>query len=300
MKRCTSHAMVRCFLLGASFAVLMNGFLTNGSAATKAAIGAAGEGGDAAVSQADHAFVQAAAKQDSEEIGKLLDADFTWTNAEGKTITRAEVIGSVPTSPMGDESAAKIEHRDYGQVVAILSAREKIHVLRVWVKRGANWRLLEYHEVSQAETAQSSSGTGVAECQNPCKTVPFQPKNESEQAVIASWQALETGVTNHDASAWSPHVDDSFITVSSSSDHPVFKADRIATLNLQKQTGYPSAPAPLVSAQMFDFGNTIVMTCLHQPYHGKPVHVSRVWLKRNGQWLMAISFQTTVQAESAK
>jgi hypothetical protein len=184
--------------------------------------------------------------------------------------------------------------------VAILSAREKIHVLRLWVKRGTNWRLLVYHEVSQADTAQSASGTGVAECQNPCKTVPFQPKNESEQAVLAAWQALETGVTTHDASAWSPHVDDSFVTVSSSSDHPVFKADRIATLNLQKQTGYPSAPAPLVSAQMFDFGNTIVMTCLHQPYHGKPVHVTRVWLKRNGQWLMAISYQTTIQGEPAK
>src|SRR3984893_5148539 len=122
------------------------------------------EGGDTAVAQADHAFVQAAAKQDSEEVGKLLDADFTWTNAAGKTITRAEVISSVPTSPMGDESAAKIEHRDFGQVVAILSAHEKNHVLGVWIKRGSNWRLLVYHEVSQAETAQSSSGTGVAEC----------------------------------------------------------------------------------------------------------------------------------------
>jgi hypothetical protein len=258
------------------------------------------EAGDAAATQADHAFVQAAAKQDSEELGKWLDADFTWTNAAGKTITRAEVLKSVPSSLMGDESAAKIEHRDYGQVVAILSERDKNHVLRVWVKRGTNWRLQVYHEVSQAETAQSSTGTGVAECQNPCKTLPYQPKNESEQAVVASWQALETGVATHDASAWAPHVDDSFITVSSSSDHPVFKADRIATLNLQKQTGYPSAPAPLVSAQMFDFGNTIVMTCLHQPYHGKPIHVTRVWLKRNGQWVMAISYQTTVQGAPAK
>jgi hypothetical protein len=300
MKRCTSHPRVICLLLVASFAALMDGSLINGSAATIAAGSAAREGVDTVAAQADHAFVQAAAKQDSKDIDKFLDEDFTWTNAAGKTITRAEVLRAVPTLSMGDESAAKIEHRDYGQVVAILSAGEKNHVLRVWVKRGTNWRLLVYHEVSQAETAQSSSGTGVAECENPCKTVPFQPKNESEQAVIASWQALETGVTNHDASAWSPHVDDSFITVSSSSDHPVFKADRIATLNLQKQTGYPSAPAPLVSAQMFDFANTIVMTCLHQPYHGKPIHVTRLWLKRNAQWVMAISFQTTIQAEPAK
>src|SRR6202047_4205482 len=241
MKRCTSHAMVIWLLLVASFAALMNGF-----AATKAAVGALSEGGDTAVTLANHAFVQAAAKQDSEEIGKLLDADFTWTNAAGKTTTRAEVVSSVPTSPMGDESAAKIEHRDYGQVVAILSARDKNHVLRVWVKRGTNWRLLVYHQVSQAETAQSSTGTGVAECQNPCKTLPYQPKNESEQAVVASWQALETGVATHDASAWAPHVDDSFVTISSSSDHPVFKADRIATLNLQKQTGYSSAPDLMV------------------------------------------------------
>jgi hypothetical protein len=300
MKRFISRRTFISLLVAATLATLMNGSLMIVYGATKAASGAAREGGDSVASQADHAFVQAAAKQDSGEVGKFLDADFTWTNAAGKTISHGEVVSSVPTSPMGDENAAKTEHRDYGQVVAIMSAREKIHVLRVWVKRGTNWRLLVYHEVSQAETAQSASGTGVAECQNPCKTVPFQPKNESEQAVITSWQALETGVTNHDASAWSPHVDDSFVTISSSSDHPVFKADRIATLNLQKQTGYPSAPAPLVSAQMFDFGNTIVMTCLHQPYHGKPVHVTRVWLKRNGQWVMAISFQTTIQGEPAK
>ncbi len=86
----------------------------------------------------------------------------------------------------------------------------------------------------------------------------------------------------------------------SSNDHPLAKADRIATLNLQKQTGFASAPAPLVSAQMFDFGDAVVMTCHHQPYTGKPVHVSRLWIKRNGQWVMSISYQTTMQAAPAK
>ena len=133
MKRRTS--MVICLLLGALFFVLMTGSLMNGFAAKKVARGSAAEGGDTVVAQADHVFVQAATKQDSEEINKLLDADFTWTNAAGKTIKRAEVVSSVPTSPMGDESDAKIEHRDYGQVVAIMSAREKIHVLRVGLQR---------------------------------------------------------------------------------------------------------------------------------------------------------------------
>jgi hypothetical protein len=51
---------------------------------------------------------------------------------------------------------------------------------------------------------------------------------------------------------------------------------------------------------MFDFGDAIVMTCLHQPYSGKPVHVSRLWIKRDGHWIMSISYQTTIQDAPAK
>jgi hypothetical protein len=130
--------------------------------------------------------------------------------------------------------------------------------------------------------------------------VPYKPRNDAEQGIISSWQALETGVTNHDAAAWAPHIADEFTMLGSSNDHPLTKADRIATLNLQKQTGFGSAPAPLVSAQMFDFGDAVVMICHHQPHTGKPVHVSRLWIKRNGQWVMSISYQTTMQAAPAK
>jgi hypothetical protein len=181
-----------------------------------------------------------------------------------------------------------------------MSSREKVHVLRIWVKRAAGWRVLVYHEVALSQQSAAGSGPGVTDCQNPCKTLPFKPKNEAEQAIIASWQALETGVTNHDAAAWAPHIADDFVMLSSANDHPMSKSDRIATLNLQKQTGHGSAPAPLVSAHMFDFGDAVVMTCLHEPYTGKPVHVSRLWIKRDGHWIMSISYQTTIQTAPAK
>ncbi len=260
----------------------------------------AAENSDQAVVKADRAFSQAAAKGDKASADKFLDTDFTWTNAEGKTWSRAEVLAEIPKLAVDDGSGVNTEHRDYGQVFAVMASQEKNHALRVWVKRGEDWRLLLYHEVSQVEHAPPSRGTGVNKCENPCKTLPFQPKNEAEQAVIKSWQELETGVTNHDASAWAPHVDTEFVTVSSNADHLVSKADRIATLNSQKESGVGSAPAPLVSAQMFDFDDAIVMTCLHEPYKGKPIHVSRVWIKRDGRWVMSISFQTTIQAAEAK
>jgi hypothetical protein len=42
------------------------------------------------------------------------------------------------------------------------------------------------------------------------------------------------------------------------------------------------------------------MKCLHQPFTGKPVRVTRVWIKRDGKWVMSISYQTTIQAAAAK
>ena len=281
-----------------AIAILSGGFLlaTLGKHGTAAA-------DEPSVLQADREFVQAAAKGDSAAIAKLLDADFTWTNADGKTLSRAEVLSSLPRPALGDEVGAHHQRQTRSQVEAIMADRDKIHALRLWVKRASFWRLLVYHEVALGLQQIGSPGpasSGMTDCENPCKTVPFHPKNEDERAIIASWQALETGVTNHDAAAWSPHIAEEFTMLGSNNDHPLTKADRIATLDLQKQTGRGTAPAPLVSAQMFDFGDSVIMTCLHQPQTGKPVHVTRLWIKRDGKWIMSISYQTTIQAAPAK
>lgn len=250
--------------------------------------------------RADRDFVQAVARGDAAAVSGLLDTEFTWTDAEGKTVSREEVLVALPKAALGDEAGARQVRQTRSQLEAIMADRDNTHVLRLWVKRGAAWRLLVYHEVALGRQEGSAHSSGVTDCENPCKTIPYKPKNEAEQAIITSWQALETGVTNHDAAAWAPHIADEFAMLSSANDHPLTKADRIATLNLQKQSGRGSAPSPLVSAQMFDFGDSVIMTCMHQPYTGKPVHVSRLWIKRDGRWVMSISFQTTIQAASPK
>jgi len=255
---------------------------------------------DPAVLQADKKFVQAASLQNGSLLTGLLDEDFTWTDADGKTLTATDVLHNPPKPTLGDETGIDITERTYGKVGAVSASRGKVHVLRMWVQRPGGWKLLVYHEVKQLEQPSASAGSGVKECENPCKTVPFTPANEAEAAIIASWQALETGVTAHDADAWAPHIAEEFVQISSNSDHPISKAGRIETLNKQQASGVGSAPAPLVSAKMFDFGDAVIMTCLHQPYSGKPIHVSRLWIKRDGKWIMSISYQTTIQAAAAK
>src|SRR5258708_6505985 len=254
--------------------------------------------GDAAVIQADRAFVQAAAKGDAAGLGKMLDAEFTWTDVEGKTLTGEEVLRAVPKDALGDESGAEVSERTYGQVGAVNASRGKVHILRMWVQRPGGWGLLVYHEVKQMEQPSTSAGSGVKDCENPCKMVPFKPANEAEAAIIASWQALETGVTAHDADAWAPHIADEFVQVSSNSDHVISKAGRIETLNKQKASGVGSAPVPLVSAKMFDFGDAVIMTCLHQPHSGKPIHLSRLSIKRDGMWIISISYPPPIHSPS--
>jgi len=255
---------------------------------------------DKAVLQADRTFVEAVAKGDSSKLNGLLDKDFTWCDSNGQVLSAAEVARSVPKDSLGDESGVEVAERTYGDVGAVNASQGKIHVLRLWVKRAEGWKLLVYHEVKQLDQPSTSAGSGVKECENPCKTVPYQPANQAERDIIASWQALETGVTAHDAAAWAPHIADEFVQISSNSDHPISKSGRMEALNKQKQSGVGSAPSPLVSAKMFDFGDAVIMTCLHQPFSGKPVHVSRLWIKRDGHWVMVISYQTTIQADTAK
>jgi hypothetical protein len=284
MKVSGRRTLVTAFVLGGLLA-----------GASRQAVRAAGE--DQAVVDADHALVQAIGKADKKALAAELDADFTWTDSQGKVLTKAEVLQNLPTPASGYDAEAK--ERTYGDVAVVQSNSGKAYVLRLWVKRRAGWRVLDYHEVVQL-AAPAAAGPGVNDCENPCKTVPYKPKNAAEQGIFTSWQELETQVTAHNAAGWAPHAAEEFVQVSSNSDHPLDKAARMAVLDKQKQAGVGAAPAPLVSAEMFDFGDSVVMKALHQPYHGKPIRVSRVWIKRDGNWVMAISYQTTIQAAPAK
>lgn len=249
--------------------------------------------------QADHAFMQALGTSDKSAVGPLLDPELIWTNLEGKTQGRTQVLEQLPVSAVSDAGSKSFT---YDQVVTVQTDSGKLHVLRVWAKRPSGWRLLVYHEVKQAE--QPGGGTPappVKECINPCKTVPYQPKNDAEAGVIKSWQALETAVTAGDAQAWAPHFADEFVVIRSGGTEPETKADRIANLNSQKQAGTNGAPGGLSPdhTRMFTIGDTVVMNCQTLPHRGKPAHITRVWIKRGGMWQMTVSFQTTIQAAAS-
>ncbi len=165
---------------------------------------------------------------------------------------RRSLRGELPKAPLGDEAGLEPAIRHYGDVAAITVERDKVFVMRIWIKRNGAWRALVVHEVSQNLPA-APHGAGRKEWDNPCHKIPYEPRNADERDCLAAWQKLEIAVMRHEPEVWASHVADEFMVVGAARRHS--KADRKAVLEEQKKTDANSAPAPLVSARMFNFPN---------------------------------------------
>lgn len=243
--------------------------------------------------QADHeAFESARAVPVLND--SLLDNHFTWTDSSGNTRNKSEILEAIRSKNNWAAEIGVIAAHVHGQVGIIQENSEKVYTLRIWVKREGRWHLLIYQSVA---IGALPSTTDNEICENPCNTVPFHPRTNDERDVIQTYQAVERAVTAHDSSAWGSHIADEFFAVTSNSNRPLDKATRMAGLDNQKVGGIP--PFPLVSARMFAFGETIIMTSRQQPLHGLPLHVTRVWFKRDNEWVEAYSYQTTIQTSAS-
>jgi hypothetical protein len=252
-------------------------------------------GQDPAMTQADHAFVQAVSTGDKLALEKLLDADFTWTDFEGKTQTKAQVLRDPPKPAIANENDAQLRNYTYGQLGDVQANLGRAHALRVWVKRPAGWKAIVYQEVMSLEAPPTvTPGTGK-DCANPCKAVPYQPKNETEQQVVTAYTKLETAAMAHNSAVFATLVGDEFVAASSNSNKVSGKRARMEDFDHSKMAGV--APTPLLTARMFDFGGAVLMTSEHQPDRGKPLHVTRVWVKRDGSWVETLSYQTSVKLD---
>jgi hypothetical protein len=79
----------------------------------------------------------------------------------------------------------------------------------------------------------------------------------------------------------------------------VTKQGRIAQLSKPGVGPAPPQLAKTPAVRFLQFGDSVVMIAQANPYAGKPAHISRIWVKQDGTWKMAFSYQTTVQSAPA-
>jgi Domain of unknown function (DUF4440) len=254
-------------------------------------------GQDANMTKADMAFTQAVVNADKSALKKLLDADFTWTDAGGQVKTKARVLSELPKTAITDGKNAESRSYTYGDLGNVQVNLGRAHVLRVWVKRPAGWKVIVYQELMSLETPPSFTPGAGRDCENPCKTIAFTPKNETERQVVIAYSKLETAAHARNSTAFGPMVGDEFVAASSNSDKLQSKRSRIEDFDRSKDGGV--APTPLLSARMFAFANAVLMVSEHQPDRGNRLHVTRVWVKRGGSWVETLSYQTAVAAAAS-
>jgi hypothetical protein len=257
----------------------------------------AADSDEQAVLRANKALEQALQEADKTKTARLLEAEFTWVLPEGVIQTKREALAQLPQPLVVSGGGAQVTERTYGQVAVVQVHKGQEHVLRIWVRRPGGWRVLHISEIKQPLKSDASAPGIETPCINPCTTVPFKPESDGEQAVLASWQQLETGAYNHNGAAWGAHVAEEFLVVSSWSNRPMTKSDRCAAYDKLREDGiHANTVAPLFWAHMWEFGDTIFMLGGHTPHGGKPDIASRVWINRDGRWLLAVAYHTIVRA----
>jgi hypothetical protein len=263
-----------------------------GALALSARVRVVADAADASAIPSDHALLEALAKKNKDAAARLLHSDFSWIDSQGKRLTRSELLESWPAAANGDVVA---EQHVYGRAAVIRADRGKMHVLRVWVNGPAGWQLFLYQEVAQLEISEPAGGIASTECENPCKTIPFRPQTQSEKEAVSSWQGVMSAMATNDAQAYAPLIAEEFTATDTFHDRPYTKTDRLAQIGKQKRTGTRSSPPELLDAQMFDFGETVMMIAHEQRKGAKAYFNTRMWVKRDARWQMLFSFNTRIE-----
>ncbi len=263
---------------------------------------AAADGVESTVLQADKSLLDALGKSDKTALVKLLDANFAWTDTDGKTHKQADVLGNLRAYAADNQGETNVQTHFYGQVETVAGEHHGDRFLRVWVKRAAGWReflALDTQMPSKALLFGGQRSTGQGDCENPCRTVPYKPTTEMDKAILADWQKTKMEEWKPDAADWPNHIADEFLIINSNSVRT--KAERVVIAQEQQKSGVGAPGDPITAMEIHDFGDkSAVMISHHVPYRGgKPYYNVRVWTLRDARWQLAISQQTTIQSAAA-
>jgi len=263
---------------------------------------------EAAIIAADTALNEAMRVGDRSLARRVLSLQFTYADEGGRLFARREFLADLKNLSAAPPTDRKVTI--YGLVAAVTGRRTPIQAssgnsnffLDVWVKQKGAWRALAMQNVVLAEAmpaaAPPPSGkeASASECRNPCQTMPYRVRSQAEQEVLNSFLAIEKASIAHDAQDWSKHVAEEFVLYRSGYP-PINKAERISVIERQKEAGRAITVGELQTVRLSVYGDAAAMIATEMvPDNSRPPYrAARVWVRRNGQWLMAISVQTDIQ-----
>jgi uncharacterized protein DUF4440 len=263
-------------------------------------------GDEAAVLAADEALGAAMRAGDKLTARKILSLQFSFVDEDGKVYERKNFLAGLKDTAAAPASDVKVTI--YGRIGMVTghrkSARDnEVFFLDIWAKQKGTWRALAAQDVelgsSDALPVASAPNPDAVpyDCKNPCQTIPYRVRSPAEQDIVNSFQAIEKASVGHDADEWSKHVADEFVLYGSRRT-PITKSGRIAAIERQKQTNATVQVGEVEALRLavYDDGAAMIASHVSPDDSRPPYRATRVWVRRNGQWQMAISVQTDVKS----
>jgi hypothetical protein len=284
---------------GLVIAVVAVAALAAGTAGTLV-IGRTAPADDEHAAKAAHrAFLANLANSDRKAVGGALDRRFTWTDAEGTTLSRREVLKAFPALAAANQGDSDVQTHFYGRVLSVRGSHDNARFLRVFVKRRHGWKafvLLETPVAASAGPASVEQAAGAGDCDNPCRTVPYTPKTAMDKDILAAWQKTKMLEWKPDAAQWASFIADEFMIINNTTVRN--KEERVAIAKRQQDAGIGAPGDPVTSMRIYGFGTkSALMISQHTPYRGgKPYTNVRIWVLRDNRWQLALSQQVAIQS----
>lgn len=266
----------------------------------------ANSGDDARLLAADEALGAAVRAGDKEVVRRLLALQFTFVDADGKSHARKDFLANLKVVAAARAGDAKV--RSYGLLAMVTGHRKsaqdsEVFFLDIWAKQKGAWRALVMQDVALAAAgapvAASAPPTGQTkpyECKNPCQSLPYRVRSAAEQDIVATFQAAAKAVVAHNADEWAKHVADDFMLYGTGG-APMSKSGRIAVIERQKESNAAVTVGEVQAMRLSVYGDGAAMIATHHmPDNSRPSYrAARVWVKRNGQWQIALSAHTDIK-----
>jgi hypothetical protein len=262
----------------------------------------ASDGGSAETSalQADKMLTEGLAKGDRGQVSSLLDSNFSWINADGRTRTKAESLQNVDEFSADSKGDMEVQTHNFGDVERVLGTHHGERFVRLWVKRPVGWRAFIILETTIPDEGYSNrpSRPNGNDCENPCRELPYKPMTAGQQAAMKTWMTLKMDEWHALKDDWPKHVSETMIDFSPRMS--MNKQGRLDLLTKQYEAYKDGSPGEAVeSMKMFDFGDAVIMIAIHSPKtpSGDPACVVRMFVKESGDWKIALSAQTSIRQE---
>jgi hypothetical protein len=252
------------------------------------------EADDSTAQKLDDSLRDALKKADKSLVQPILDPTFTWTDAAGKTRTRSETLADFPQFATDNSGYADVKTNAYQQLAVTYGVKADVRFVRIWVKRSGDWRLYIDLDTPISPEPVKMPPQSTGDCKNPCRVVPYTPRSSEESALVSEWQKTKMDEWHPDAADWATHIADEFMLVNSGSTRN--KTERVAFAEKLQAAGISVPGDPIITMKLEEFGDAMIMTTHHSRYRGgKPYYNVRIFVKRNGHWLLAWSQQTTIR-----